>query len=781
MRIIEKLKATLRDTVKHNPDVQAAPACILWPDRDRQWQTVLPLLQAELPELLILGDYAPQKRTGPSIWLRCAIAGRLDEIPPIGSYPPILYLPGVGRRDLRAVEDCPEHLKPLAELQYRGVYWSQASTRDWTVLAFLKSDQKGLGLDVAQDNDTKTAMQRVLDRLLDEDPAPLKGKPLTKDYFNGLVSADPVRDLLQWLDQGTAFQASRSEKQWQVFVDVCKSEFDFDPPNEGVLAGASKLAGREGNWQKVWDRFCEAPKRYPNIPEQIGRCPVPEVDLAADVTATDTWPQWNEQQENLLRQNLVALEEMTFHDAGKKLHELEQQHGRRRSLVWAELGKAPLARALEDLVKVADITRKGLAAGTLADIEAIYCKDGWRADEAVVRALAGIKTSSDFEAVSAAIRSIYLAWAEEAARYLQKIVDDGGYPLKAVGGKAQVSAGPGECILFVDGLRYDAGKRLAAMLTRSGFDVSETPAWVALPSVTATGKPAASPVRDKIKGADGNIDFEPEVAGTGQSLKGGHHLKKLLKEAGWTILEGADNGDGKGKAWCEFGNIDHEGHSHGWKMAKNLDDLLKEILARIQGLSAAGWQCVRVVTDHGWLLLPKGLPKIELPGVLADSKWGRCAALKAGASTNERLFAWYWNPDQFFALADGISCYKKGMEYAHGGLSLQECLVLELTVTSGDSAKRAASVQITDVAWKGMRCNVAIEGEVSDLSLDIRSQAANSSTSIVMSVKPFKSGGIGSVIVDDDTLEGASAFIVILNDNSEIVAQQQTVVGGEKI
>jgi len=32
---------------------------------------------------------------------------------------PIFYLPGVSRQDLRAVESCPEYLKPLAELQYR--------------------------------------------------------------------------------------------------------------------------------------------------------------------------------------------------------------------------------------------------------------------------------------------------------------------------------------------------------------------------------------------------------------------------------------------------------------------------------------------------------------------------------------------------------------------------------------------------------------------------------------------------------------------------------------
>ena len=99
-----------------------------------------------------------------------------------------------------------------------------------------------------------------------------------------------------------------------------------------------------------------------------------------------------------------------------------------------------------------------------------------------------------------------------------------------------------------------------------GLDVTENATWSALPSVTATGKAAVSPVKHKIRGEEGNCDFEPCVATTGQSLKGGYHLKKLLVDSGWKILERSDNGDGQGNAWCEFGDIDHEGHDRGWKL-----------------------------------------------------------------------------------------------------------------------------------------------------------------------------------------------------------------------
>jgi hypothetical protein len=319
------------------------------------------------------------------------------------------------------------------------------------------------------------------------------------------------------------------------------------------------------------------------------------------------------------------------------------------------------------------------------DLAAGYRSHGWRVDNGVVRALAQVDSSADFEAVTTAVRSVYLPWVEESARYLQKLVDGASYPGGTCLTAKPTRFSPGDCVLFIDGLRFDTGKRLVDSLEVCGFEIAEEPTWAALPSVTATGKVAVTPVRDRIRGEDGNPDFEPSVADTGQSLKGGYHLKKLLTDAGWSILERSADGDGQGMAWCEFGNIDHEGHDRGWKLAKHIDILILEIRDRITELLAAGWKRVRVVTDHGWLLLPGGLPKIDLPSALADNKWGRCASLKPGASTEERLYPWYWNPNQYFALADGVSCFKKGEEYTHGGLSLQECLTLQLTVTRGAS------------------------------------------------------------------------------------------------
>lgn len=777
MRILDSLTTRLRAAAVHNPEAQEAPACILWPDGDRQWESVVARLQNEMPELFQLGAYLPGKRIGPAIWLRCVIAKAIESVPlPAGSKP-VLYLPGVSRQDLRAVESCSETLKPLAELQFRGVIWSQVNAKDWTVLAFLKSNQGGLGLDVAQDADSKQAMQLALYRLLDEEMEILRGKHLDKDYFNTLLSGgDPIRDLLQWLDQGEAFRDARDDNQWRGFVEICKSQLGFDPENDGPLKAATLLANRKGNWDNVWGRFCEAPARYSHLPSLLRKSPLP-TGLFDDKSA---WPQWNEAEEKNLRQVLLRTAQLPPHEARKLILDAEEHHGARRELVWAELGEAPLAMALKSLATMAEVTKQSLAAGAPKDMAAAYQTIGWNADAAVIEALACAQAPEDLAAIQAVVQTIYLPWVDDSARHLQSQVDAAGYPGGVASSRPRREPRPGECIVFVDGLRFDLAKSLEALLRHKGYIVELEAGWAALPSVTATAKPAVTPVQHLIRGQEVNSDFEPSVAATGQSLKGGYHLRKLLTDNGWQILDRSETGDSEGSAWTEVGDVDHEGHERGAQLARHVGTILTDIRDRIVQLLAGGWKTVRVVTDHGWLLAPGGLPKTELPSALSDNTWGRCASIKPGAACNEALYSWYWNVDLSFALAPGVSCYRAGIEYTHGGLSLQECVVAFLNVTAQSSVGGTSSIDIQDVAWKGMRCKVAIEGFVAGLRLDIRTHAGNPSSSVTMSDRPFKEDGTASVVVEDDNLIDHDATIVIVDAQGQLLAQRATVIGKEE-
>jgi len=780
MLVIEHLLKALKEAAVYNPDVQDMPVCILWPDHDQQWETVITRLQKELPELLILGNYEPQQRTGPAIWMRCVIAGKIEGISIPDGKIPIIYLPGISRQELRAVANYPDYLKPIAELQYRGTIWSQSNARDWTLVAFLQSDHGGLGLDVAKDKPTINALQGAIHRFLDEDTDLLKNKRLDSNYFNILLSGDPIRDVLQWFSLGDAFQEGRGENEWHAFVEVCKSNYKFDPDNDGLLAGATKLAQHDGTWLPIWDRYCEAPKNYPNIPELIRRTSMPDPELFTNVNSHGGWPQWNEEQENTLRSELKKISNMPPHKARKLLIELEENHGERRSLVWTGLGESPLACALQWLAVIADITANSLAAGTIDDLVLGYRETGWKADSALVKALSCVDKQADVEAVHESIRAIYSPWAVASAIYLQELIEKSGYPRDEAKNRKTSTYVDGEAVLFIDGLRFDIAKRLVGRLSQLGYQIEENPSWVPLPSITATGKPAVSPVCDQIHGDQANIDFEPSVANTGQSLKGGNQLIKLITSAGWQILKKSEMRMASGNAWCEFSDIDHDGHDRGWKLSKYIDGILREILDRIQQLMDIGWKRVRVVTDHGWLLLPGGLPKIDLPVSLTEHKWGRCATIKPGAVTDERLYPWYWNPEQQFALANGISCYKKGEEYAHGGLSLQECLVLELTVSPAMSSLSSLAVDITDITWKGLRCKVAVDGKSVNFTVDIRQKPGNPDSSVAMSVKQLDDDGNASLVVENDELEGSEATIVLLNENGELIRQVATVIGGGK-
>lgn len=779
MRIIDHFAESIRAGARFNPNVQAAPHCILWTDADRQWEVIIPRLQQEIPELFILGDYNPDQRCGPAIWLRCVLARTVSTINlPVDAIP-ILYLPGISRQDLRAVDTCPEFLKPLAELQYRGVIWSQVNAKDWTVLAYLQTEQGGLNLDVAQDKETKSAMQLALPNLMEVNPEQFRGKRLDRDDFYRLISGDPTGELLKWLDEGDSYRQKKSKNEWQAFVGLCRYQFSFNPETDGPISAAEKLANHTGVWSAMWERYCEAYTHYQLIPDRIRQAnpPTNTIDWRDPTGETyDGWPQWNDYHEQELRNSLVQIADQVPAEARKTINNLEQRHRHRRQMVWANMGLSPLAQSLEYLGILATVVAHvPLDGGTIEDMASGYRTSGWQADDAVMRALSYVTKPDDQKAVIAAIRAIYLPWAEKSARYLQQLIETEGYP----GGNYQTvprtSYDAGTCILFVDGLRFDIARRLIERL-EPYFGLQETVRWTALPSVTATGKPAVSPVRGLIIGRESTSDFEPEVVESAKSANH-YHFEKLLTDSGWQILKNANTGDSTGRAWTEIGTIDVAGHNG--NLAHKLDAILIDICDHIQRLLNAGWKQVEVVTDHGWLFLPDGLPKVSLPQNLTDNQWGRCAAIKSGINTQDRQFPWFWNPNQYFALADGISCFRNGISYAHGGLSLQECLTVSLTVTKGGYQKTPVSISIADIEWRELRCIVTIEGQIRDLLVDIRREPGNAQSSVAFSVKEVKSNGTASLVIENEDLRGTSVTVVVLTNDGQFVAQKSTTVGGD--
>ena len=153
--VLESLIASLRAR-NVAPDGQAPPAAIVWTDPKREWLPLVDMFLEHVEEYLVLGEYDAERRTGPAVWLRCIVDGTLEQPRLPRDRPPIVYVPGVARQDLRAGEECPDRLKPLVELLYRGALWHHPNGGDWTVNAFLTS-RTALGLDVAGDRTTADA------------------------------------------------------------------------------------------------------------------------------------------------------------------------------------------------------------------------------------------------------------------------------------------------------------------------------------------------------------------------------------------------------------------------------------------------------------------------------------------------------------------------------------------------------------------------------------------------------------------------------------------------
>lgn len=770
--VLACLSAALAKAAAGNSHAAVAAAAVLWTDKERQWESVLGRLLQALPQLVVLGPHHPERRTGPAIWLKCAIARTLGDVPP--GMVPVVYLPGVSRADLRAIETCPRDLQPLAELQYRGVFWSQSNGKDWTVNAFLSSKAHGLGADVAQDRSTQEALLQALEAgvLLDRSSADLGERQVNAEWLHSLLAPNPTRDLLLWMNDAPAAQQQWDGVRWDVFLSRCRADFGFDPVTDGPLAAAERLAKREGKWAAVAELYWDSYASFPKVYDLLAKVQPPQLDLFGDINLLAGYPRANESQEAALRYRLAAIGAMTSEQARAAILEADKEHGLRRGWLWAVMGVAPLARALGHLTEVATGSAQVPAGSTPDGLAKSYQEAGWKVDAAALHALGAVQTKSDVDAVAAALRAVYLPWTEEAAQRLQGAVKAVGYlGHPATSAPAHTS---GTCTVFVDGLRYDTAVRLTERLGAMG-KVQLDAGWTSMPSVTASGKAWCSPVAHLISGTKTDTEFEPRVASEGKPLSG-HNFRKLLTEQGIQALDRHEAGDPTGSAWTEAGDLDHYGHAHGIRLARDLETQLSQVVERVAELRQAGWKRFRIVTDHGWLLMPGGLPKSELPKHQAETRWGRCAVLKDTAYGTPLTFGWDWCKDVQVAYAPGASSFIAGSEYAHGGMSLQESLVPTITLECATNQPTGPSVTIQSVTWKGLRCLVTVAPSAPGLSVDVRTKAALPSSSLVASIKPVEAGKANLAVADDDHM-GSVVVVVVLNQAGEVIQKATTTVG----
>lgn len=764
--VISELACRLREQAKRfNPSIETAPVAVLWTDDRCDWADVLPNLKSALPELFSLGEYMPLERTGPGAWLRMVADGQVGADrggPPPGSVP-ILYLPGVAnsslRTDLRAVKDDPQ-LAPIAELQYRGNFWRQENTKDWTLRAFFESKRNGLGLATKGDQQTLAALKQALPKLLSRSLVTLEGRTIDLALLDEILNPNPADDVLRWLAEPEQLRLDKGDA-WPSFVASTKQRYGLDLAKGPLDAAALVLEARESDAAYVlWQKFVARPDEQAGLFEVFKAVPKPDLWSEAG-----RYPRANAAEEAELSKAFKDLALMDTAQAASVLIALEAQHGKRRDAVWAGMGKAPLAQALLPMVTVAQATLQPAVGGSVAHQAATWAAEGWAVDAAVLAALAIAQAADCVGDVEPALAAVYRPWLQRSAEAFQQRVAAEGYPAKAID-----TVPDGTVLVFVDGLRLDLARQLEATLQTSGLAVDLQHRFTSVPSVTSSGKVWCSPGYAAAQTAATATGFEPVLrVGGADGAYTAERLRRAMQEQGFTIVDPDSPSIASGRGWAEFlDDIDSDGHNKGLRLAEEAPRHIAKLAKTVERLLSAGWQRVRVVTDHGWLLVPGGLPKVELHSKLAETKWARCAVVKEAATAVEAMtLPWSYGPEVRIALAPAIGAFRAGQVYDHGGLTLQECVVPLVDIVANPPAQGWPSIQA--VSWNSskMICRVDVAfGEGTTITLERLGSSAGEPGVV-------NSEGKAQVVLDEvDDLLGETVNLVLRRDGQKVAEEK---------
>lgn len=739
-----------------------SPLSVFWFDKTGEWQPVIDRLKKSFL-ILTFGPYAAASFTGPSIFIRTQVPKAATHTQDRTSPIPIIYLPGYSRDQFKEPSTFPQELKPLAGLYHQSVCWAAKTGKDWTLVTFLQSSELGPGIPIKQDGETKEALRTSIGLLLDEPIDRLAHHaPLSSAYLHQIQLPDPRKQVLTWINDPLETEKQMKESgQWKPFCAISLKEYSINPEKDGALAAAGKLGTQEGKWNEIWDRYTENPNKYSNIPDILSSIKVPSF-----TPYPESWPQINEKEENDLLGQLATIPSIPLQQAQDLILELEEKHKRRRDWVWARMGKADLSLAIRHLSELVFLTKQIRAGGDLNAQIQRYTNETWKIDDAIISSVASVKSQPHLLLMQTVLPTLYKPWLDTTIEAFQNGWVNS--PPEQV--KVGLPPEPGMVYLFVDGLRMDIGHRLMSRMATAGYQASLKPRLSIIPSITKTAKPAAMPIAARLFAGE---DLTPKThSGAFARIEA---LRTLLKDAGYQIIGNDEVGDPTGGGWTECGNIDHEGHDKGLGLAHIIDQELDRIEARIIALIRAGWEKVLIVTDHGWMYLPGGMEKVELPVGKTKEKKGRCALIHPDAPVSFPVLPWFWDRSQLIALAPKSTCFEENKVFDHGGLSPQEMIVPEIVISKGKPSRGA--VVITEVKWKGMRCKITVPGGPGYL-LDIREQAGDASSSLLKEPISIPIDGALSPAMTDDSYEGKKACIVIIDSVGQIVAQEDTIIGG---
>jgi hypothetical protein len=233
---------------------------------------------------------------------------------------------------------------------------------------------------------------------------------------------------LRWIANPDAARLGKGTSAWAAFRDQIKREYSVDVDEKGALQTAvERLIRRSGAWGRAWSRLSDAPGQFRPVCERIREATTrKQGDLLQGLNEGDPNrnPHDNALAEKMLAQDLAALPTLTPREAAAKVVALEERHRARRDTLWARLGEAPLAIAIEPLARLAKATEAPLPGDDLAALASSYAEEGWRIDSALIETVAAGEAREDL--VGRAAGTLYRPWVDALARRFRVVHETAG-------------------------------------------------------------------------------------------------------------------------------------------------------------------------------------------------------------------------------------------------------------------------------------------------------------------------------------------------------------------
>ena len=520
-----------------------------------------------------------------------------------------------------------------------------------------------MGIDLVNEGDRPEEIVEKLRRLavaqwllnsgLDNDGLPLDYREINNPNFPNLIPK--LKRILQ--DEKSNLIDEYMKVRWKKAIEKVSNPWDLvDCPVEGSLEYELWTSWYD-KWEKEEYVWCkkQAKKRYQVLKEIFG---FSNEKVSAEMPAW--FRSWY--QASLLADVSQKLKEQA--ESYRENISLAKFYGHREEGVWL-IDKA-VRKAIVSGSPEEDLPSEHPARNFLAEIrEKKLTKDYLKHLEKISKVT---KQAFEDEKVLEEMKSAHRFWSKY---------------------KEELATGEMVVIFYIDALRYDLACDLADRLreitvdeSKKTYDIKEEKWAAVFPTETKFGMGALTPGRD--------ITYEIKLSGNklkpqrnNQNL-GTAKREDILEDEGWQVTRDLSKGWKKTKIAYFDSKFDDLGEKGTAEIEKEIDRRVDELAKLIKKrLEKADCSKAFVVTDHGFLLLPKGssLESITPPSEAKDVKRRRCVSKKAtnGVVLSDRSPEFSYLKAPVNLLINPLQRFRKqgvsDSRFSHGGALPQEFIL----------------------------------------------------------------------------------------------------------